>query len=162
MYEILDQINAVNKAGHYYVALFSALALPDICGALESPDGESSKDRYISWYDRHIVSGLARGQDIYYFRCSLLHLSRTDPPKSQFSRIIFMEPRNTTYVFDNCIVGGALMVDVHNFVTALVTATRIWLKSVESSMIFKNNYKKIIIRYPNGLAPFLTDVPVIG
>lgn len=162
MYDILDQINAANKAGYYYVALVSALSLPDICGALDSPDGEASRERYITWYDHHITSGLARGQDIYHFRSSLIHPSRTPAPKGQFTRIIFMEPRATTYVFDNCIVGDALMLDVHNFIMLLCTATRIWLKAAEGKETFKKNLNKVINHHPNGLSPYITEVAVIG
>ncbi len=45
MQDFLDQIRAANQANLFYVALMSALALPDICGALESPDGRATAQR---------------------------------------------------------------------------------------------------------------------
>ncbi len=73
-----------------------------------------------------------------------------------------MEPRATTYVFDNCIVGDALMLDVHNFSTFLNTAARMWLKAAEGKETFKRNLQKVIDHYPRGLSPYITEVAVIG
>lgn len=54
MRDVLNQMKAANGAGLYYVALFSALAIPDICGALESQDGTANGQRYRAWFDRWV------------------------------------------------------------------------------------------------------------
>jgi hypothetical protein len=156
MKDVLAQIDAANKAGYYYVALFSALAIPDICAALESPDGEARGDRYIDWYDRNVDSGPATGQDIYRFRCSLLHQGRTSHPKSNFSRIIFIEPGASTNVFHNCVVGDALLIDVQLFVSDLMAATTQWLVSAENTETFQKNFAAFVARHPDGLKPYMT------
>src|ERR1017187_5571386 len=51
MRDILAQTRAANAVGLYYVALFSAFALPDICAALESRDGETNGSLYRAWFD---------------------------------------------------------------------------------------------------------------
>ena len=38
----------------YFVALSSALTLPDICGKAAYPTKQSSRKRYILWYDEEI------------------------------------------------------------------------------------------------------------
>lgn len=38
----------------YFVALSTALTLPDICGKAAYPDKRSSRKRYILWYDEEI------------------------------------------------------------------------------------------------------------
>lgn len=38
----------------YFVALSSALTLPDICGRVAYPAERSSRKRYILWYDEEI------------------------------------------------------------------------------------------------------------
>lgn len=38
----------------YFVALSSALTLPDICGKAAYPTERSSRKRYILWYDEEI------------------------------------------------------------------------------------------------------------
>lgn len=162
MKEILAQIEAANKTGLYYVALFSVLTIPDICAALESSDGKANRSRYIDWYERNVDSRLVSGEDIYSFRCSLLHQGRTTHPKSNFSRIIFIEPGATTNIFHNCVNGDALLIDVNLFVSDLLVSATKWLESVQETEIFKKNLASFVRRYPNGLKPYVVGLPVIG
>jgi hypothetical protein len=70
---------------NWYASLALALALPDICGFLETPLG-GSQARYISWCNRFLVptytsrvgaSGIEHiflhGEDCYALRCAFLH-----------------------------------------------------------------------------------------
>lgn len=68
----------------YFVALNSALTLPDICGRAARPMERSSRKRYILWYDDEIGKyeknpedkkdmPYLSGEIIYSLRCSLLH-----------------------------------------------------------------------------------------
>src|ERR1700693_5482967 len=114
MRDILAKTRAANTAGLYYVALFSALALPDICAALESPDGEAKGDRYIAWFDRHAASGFLTGETAYYFRCAMLHQGKTGHPKG-YSKIVFVEPGASGTVFHNNVMNDALNLDVRIF-----------------------------------------------
>ena len=68
----------------YFVALSSALTLPDICGKAAHPTEKSSRKRYILWYDEEIGKyekcpndqdemPYLSGEVIYSLRCSLLH-----------------------------------------------------------------------------------------
>ena len=92
----------------YFVALSSALTLPDICGKAAYPDERSSRKRYISWYDGEIGKYEKNPEDkdgmpylsgdvIYSLRCSLLHEGnpnmkndslRTNQPIEHFSLVI--------------------------------------------------------------------------
>jgi hypothetical protein len=47
--EMIRQIRAASAAGLYYLALFGALTLPDICGALTASDGKATKSKYTAW-----------------------------------------------------------------------------------------------------------------
>lgn len=82
----VDDIRSALDNNLYFVALSTALTLPDICGKAEYPSEASSKKRYIDWYDQEI--GLYEknphqtsneempylsGNVIYSLRCSLLH-----------------------------------------------------------------------------------------
>ena len=48
--KLIDDIRAALENDLYFVALNSALTLPDICGKVEYPYEKSSKKRYIDWY----------------------------------------------------------------------------------------------------------------
>jgi hypothetical protein len=95
MLDILDQIERAKNAGLYYAALFSALSIPDIAGALDSSDGRAKPERFAAWFDTYVGPKYVtpRGQtllgnDCYYFRCALLHqgtrrnYSRTTPRRA--------------------------------------------------------------------------------
>ena len=69
----------------YFTALSLALALPDICGCVESPN-KSVSERYITWYDRYIGQSLSEdnkvdddqnpwlsGELVYNLRNTFLH-----------------------------------------------------------------------------------------
>jgi hypothetical protein len=55
MRDFLDQIEASLDANLYYVALFVSLAVPDICGTIDSDNGQATKGKYIQWFDKYIT-----------------------------------------------------------------------------------------------------------
>lgn len=86
MREFFDQVLRAADAHLYYLALFGALAIPDVCASMESADGLTCGPRYIGWFDAHVAArytvGPGRepsltGQDAYGIRCSMLHQART-------------------------------------------------------------------------------------
>ena len=169
MRDILQQIRQANVGGLYYVALFSALALPDVCGALDSPDGRATKTRYISWFDAHVTpryetarGPTLTGTDAHYFRCSMLHQGRTGHPASKFSRILFLEPGTSNVVLHNNVFNDALNIDVRIFVQDILAAAEAWLAAAEVTTTFQTNIRHFVTRYPSGLPPYIVGVPVIS
>ena len=55
MRNVLDQIDQAVEANLYYLALFATLAIPDICGALDSDDGRATGAKYVAWFDKHVA-----------------------------------------------------------------------------------------------------------
>ncbi len=51
MEDLLKQIENSASNGNYLVALYVSLALPDICGALESDNGVATGNRYQQWFN---------------------------------------------------------------------------------------------------------------
>lgn len=163
--DIIQQVRAANGAGMYYVSLFSALALPDICAALESPNGEASKAKFIAWFDAHVApryNGFLDGESCYYFRCSMLHQGSTHHPRGRYSRIIFLEPGNSGMVFHNNIMNDALNIDVRIFCEDICAAVECWWPTASTQPAFQANIARFVTRHPNGLAPYIVGVPVIG
>jgi hypothetical protein len=89
---ILNSIESASQQGQYLPALITALTIPDIAGAIESP-GAGSRSRYVKWVDDwfspmfpayllHDIDGLA----IYALRCKLLHEGLTDPSQAPAAR----------------------------------------------------------------------------
>ncbi len=52
MRDILSQIQGAVNGHAYYLALYASLTVPDICGAMESDDGQATKSKYIAWFEK--------------------------------------------------------------------------------------------------------------
>ena len=165
MQDIIQQVRDANRSGFYYVALFSALALPDICAALESADGEASKGKFIAWFNTHVApryNGFLDGEACYYFRCSMLHQGSTQHPRGRYSRIIFVEPGNSGMVLHNNIMNDALNIDVCIFCEDICQAVERWWPGASTQDQFQANLSRFVRRHPGGLAPYIVGLPVIG
>lgn len=84
VFRLVQDIRKALEHELYFVALSSALILPDICGKAAYPEKRSSRERYILWYDEEIGKyekspkdkdnmPYLSGEVIYNLRCSLLH-----------------------------------------------------------------------------------------
>ncbi len=169
MRDLFQQIERAAAANLYYVALLAGLSLPDICGAMESDNGEANRKKYIAWFDRwvapkYMVRGASSlsGEVCYYYRCSSLHQGRAAHPRLGYSRVLFVEPGATTNVFHNNILNDALNIDLRLFVRDLLAGALEWLQQAEGSVNYKRNFALFMQRYPNGLAPYIVGVPVIA
>jgi hypothetical protein len=166
--DFLDQVEATGQAGLYYVALLGALAIPDICGAMEAADGTASRARYIAWFDTHVAprytigsQGTLSGEDAWHFRCSMMHQGRTQHRGSTYSRIMFLEP-GTGLVMHNNVMNDALNLDVSIFCTDMVVAARAWLAQARHTPAYRQNYPLFVQRYPTGLPPYIVGPAVIS
>ena len=165
MRDLLIQIKNGLGANLYLLSLFSALAIPDLCGAMDSKNGEAKPEKYKAWFDKYVApkyNGFLNGNDCYYFRCSLLHQGSSQHPKSNYKRVLFVEPSATTNVFHNNIMEDALNIDVRIFCNDIISGAEAWLDENEETELYKKNYDKFMRRYPNGLSPYIVGVPVIS
>ena len=163
MDELLEQIEGALDRDLYLVALFAALSLPDICGALEAPDGEADRPRYTAWFDHWVApdySGSLNGDGCYYYRCAMLHQARPAHPRLGYSRIIFAEPSG--HVLHNNILNDALNIDVRVFCKGLVASVRRWQLTVQGTEPFETNAAQMFRRHPSGLSPYIRGIAVIG
>ena len=171
MRELLDQVLRAADARLYYLALFGALAVPDVCASMESADGLTNASRYISWFDSHVAPAYTvgpdrqpslTGEDAYGVRCSMLHQSRTRPHRGAYSRVVFVEPGHHGLVMHNNVMGDALNLDISLFCRDVVTAASDWLVNAERTRTYQANYPHFLQRYPEGIAPYIVGVPVLS
>lgn len=160
MEDLLNEIERGLDAKVYQLALSLSLCIPDICAALESEDGKISGSKYKGWYEKYMGSKVSlSAADCYYFRCSFLHQGSTQHERSQYKKIIFVEP-GSGGIFHNNVINDALNIDVRIFCRDLIKSARKWHNEVKESENYKKNYQKTFKRYPNGLAPYIVGVPV--
>ena len=163
--DFLDQIRKGLENHLYLISLFSALAIPDICGAIESDNGEANRQKYESWFNRYVAlkyDHFLDGKDCYYFRCSLLHQGSSQHIKNTYKRIIFVEPLGESMILHNNILNDALNIDVKIFCKDLISGAEKWLIENESTELYKINSDKFMRRYPTGLSPYIDGTPVIS
>ncbi|MDD5710773.1 MAG: hypothetical protein PHV43_01570 [Candidatus Colwellbacteria bacterium] len=165
MRELLNQIKKGLNINLYFLALFVSLVIPDICGALDSEDGEATGQKYKNWFDKYVApkyNGFLSGADCYYFRCSLLHQGTSQNSNSRYSRILFIEPGATTNILHNNILNDVLNIDVQIFCRDIILGAEEYLNHNEGTELYERNYDKFIRRHPDGLLPYIAGVPVIS
>ncbi len=165
MKDFLNQVKKALDMNLYYLALFTSLTIPDICGAMDSDDGKAKPARHVDWFNKYVAQkyrGFLTGEDCYYYRCSVLHQGSSQNPKSTYSRILFVEPSATTNILHCNILNDALNIDVRIFCNDIISGALLWLKENENTELYKKNYNKFMRRYSNGLSPYIGGVPVIG
>ncbi len=183
MLTLINQIEGSLSSGLYFLSLYTALTIPDIAGALGSDNGIASGPKYAFWFEQWVrprfletvldsippehrqhvkMDNPLTGEDCYHFRCSLLHQGSSQHPKSQFSRIMFIEPSATTNIVHYGQLNDALCIDLNLFCREVISGARLWLKQAEQEDNFIKNYERFVRRYPNGLTPYIVGVPVVG
>lgn len=165
MRDFLEQIKKGLNENLYFISLFSTLAIPDLCGAMGSENGEARPKKYKDWFDKYVApkyNGLLSGDDCYFFRCSLLHQGSSQHPKNTYKRVLFVEPSATTNIFHNNIINDALNIDVRIFCNDIISGAEQWLSENEKTELYNKNYDKFMRRYPNGLSPYIVGASVIS
>lgn len=166
MEEFLEQIEASCKIGHFYLALFCCLALPDICGAISSDDGIANGQRYKDWFDAYVApsyGGSFDGGNCYAFRCAALHQGRSDHKNLGYTRIVFLVPTGTNQSrMHNNVLNDALNLDVTEFCHDIVGAVRTWMRREASNPAFQRNMATFLRRHRGGLAPYIVGADVFS
>jgi hypothetical protein len=73
-----DEIERCRQAGAYWALLHVVVALPDICGALESESGWATPDKYVAWCARYCpTDGIVTAEDYKDIRNVVLHQGRS-------------------------------------------------------------------------------------
>lgn len=163
METLLREIEHALDAGLFYLALALSLSLPDICAALDSPNGESSGPRYRDWYDTNLAAKYKwfTAADCWSLRCGVLHQGRFGHPNMQYARVFFTLPVPNRIRHHNNIFNDALNLDAITFCRDVVAAVRAWFQANQNSANVQRNLPKLVQFYPAGFAPYV-DVPAIG
>jgi hypothetical protein len=172
MRALLTQVQEALNHKLYYVALFTSLSIPDIAAALESEDGKASGRRYATWYESWVRPRLKESRDrenplsgeaCYAFRCAMLHQGRSQRADDTYRHIMFIEPGHPNYSIHYCVVRSeALLIQLDEFVREVLQGCELWLSHVEGTESFERNYTCYAKLRPEGLAPYVVGVPIVG
>lgn len=131
--------------GDWYVALSTALTLPDVCGRLIDPTVPSGK-RYPAWFKEWMeplyTSTLPRiglhvfltGEDCYALRCSYLHEGGGDITQQRARKALddfhfILPPGHNSSIHRNQM-GKTLQLQVDEFCLEIAGAVDAWSASV--------------------------------
>lgn len=147
----------------WYAGLALTLMLPDICGALESEDGRSTRDRYRAWFDTWVgkkYRDLLNADEIYYLRCGVAHQGKFEHPASKYERIFFtLRPGG---MFFHCnVFSNQLNLDIPMFCKDVVDGADAWFAAKQTDPYVQQNLANLIRYYPDGM-PCLPGVPAWG
>lgn len=161
---ITGEIGKALDAELYYLAVVAALTMPDICAALESPDGRTKKTTYTAWYDTWMAPLYPEitSQDMYSLRCGILHQGMFGHPGMQYSRVLFTIPNAQRNTFHRNIIDGALNLDAPQFCKDVVKCAHEWYTAMKNDTNVRANLPRLVQFRANGLAPYMMGMPLIA
>lgn len=164
---VVNLINDIQKAmdaSAYCIALMGALTLPDICSAMECPDGLSSAERYENWFNIRVARhypGELNGKQCYAYWCRMFHPSAARAEERQGAeRHAFVVPGSTeinTVFRANRVV----YLDLGVFCRQVGDAANSWLKAVKWTEPFETNCARILTIHPMGIPGSVVRWPMI-
>ena len=115
MDDLIAEIRVAVDGGAWTLALAGELALPDICVALESPNGETTARQYKAWWRSNLSDEYPSvdAGEIYKMRCSMLHQRKSK--KATYLRVIFVAALPHGGTFNRNIMNDALNLDLPTF-----------------------------------------------
>jgi len=162
MDELIAQIRLAATAGLYYLALFGALSLPDICGALNSKEGTASASKYKDWLRNNVPEQANDADVIYGLRCSLLHQGKAMPHGGVFPLAFTFPPGGQIHNLSTVVNGQQVgWLSIPLFVEEVTLGAERWLQQFGNTKRVKRNLEKFARLRPEGLPPHVQG-PVIA
>lgn len=145
MEELIGGVRRAARDENWYAALGLSLALPDICGCVETPAAKS-RERYVGWCTCYLVPKYTHpvgpaheehvflsGEDCYALRCAFLHEGADDivnqRARRALERFLFVAPRPRLTVHCNQS-NSRLQLQVDIFCEDVCVAAEEWLSAV--------------------------------
>jgi hypothetical protein len=185
--QILDDLERALTAKFYYLAIMIALALPDICACLESPNGNTRGrvgEAYKDWFRANLSNRFNNLTDVdaYQLRCGVMHQGHFgDHPRRNYDRIIFIgQNPNIRYRADIVVTispdvafggmsveelrlsGRILHLEAEFFCRTISDAVRTWAIAKADDPNVKTNLPKLVRYRPYGMPPYIVGVPLIA
>jgi len=129
-----DDMKRCRKAGAYWLLLHVVVCLPDICAALESGNGEATRQRYEDWCNKHLSHQQLSGPERYRMRCKVPHQGRaaTDQP-GRYASFAFGQPSDTGVVDHMRVEAGTLHMDVGELAREAQGLVESWIRRLEAN-----------------------------
>lgn len=162
MERLIEEIRAALRANMFTLGLQGALALIDICAALNADDGRTCGTRFKTWFRENLGEAYERfsSDDVYQLRCGMLHQGRM--ASEQYSAVVFTLPDGQGNVVHNFMVDDALILDLKTFCDDIIRAVEAWWVTNRDTEPIITNAQDVARLRPDGLEPFVAGVPVLA
>ena len=153
---------------NFFAGLSLALMIPEICGSLEDPGPNKSKDRYERWFRTWAepkFSGqfgvIVSAEDCYQLRCSLLHSGTTEiaPGKvAVIERFVFFDKTDAHLsTVTGLVVHGArqenyVQLSADKFSETIYSCAEEWDASVACDKAIQARKSLLLEIHPKGTA----------
>lgn len=162
LYPLLNEINKAAESGMPFIAVAMAVALPDICSALASPDGRTGPRQYKQWCKDNLGDEFSyvSPDDLYSMRCGILHQGRFGDLQHQVGRVIFALPGGAT--FTNCLFNDAYFYSVTDFCGNFTNAVYRWYEANKNDEQIQKNLPSLMQYREHGFPPYVVGVTVLA
>ena len=129
------EMDLCRRAGAYWALLHIAVCLPDICSALQAPNGETKGHLYIAWCNRHLSDPLLKGDERWAMRCKVLHQGRASTGgQGRYAGFSFGQPAPGGQVSHGPVdSGGTLSLDVGLLSDGVRHGVDHWIQELEAN-----------------------------
>lgn len=140
---LIAQTRLATTSGLYFLALFGALAVPDIAGALGSDNGRATGSKYKAWLRDWVPAQSSSVDATYGLRCSLVHQGSA-LPHGGHSPVMFTLPggpqiHNLSMQAGSNEIG---VISIEMFVDEVCRGAEEWLDAHLSSATVQRNIAK--------------------
>ncbi len=150
----------------FYAAIMLSLGIPDVCAALESPDGQTKHEHYKSWFRLWFQPKYPdlSEDDMYSLRCGVFHQGRLNDPRPglQYERIVFTLPAESGNTFVRCVLNNAYFTDAHRFCNDMIASAEDWYSAKNTDPNVEKNLLRLVQYRQWGLKPYIVGVPVVA
>lgn len=171
---ILEEIKRALDARLFYLAVSTAIALPDICAALEQPDGRTTSHLYKKFYDTWLRAPNylnLPSDDMYLLRCGIIHQGIAGHEDMRPTRVIFTVPNPpeiaAPFAAHNFTIAGRnipphFCLDAVRFCEGMIIGISKWYEAKKDDPFVASNISNLVQYRPNGLPPYIAGFPVIA
>jgi hypothetical protein len=160
---LVAEIMECLKGRQWYAGLVLTLMLPDVCAALEAPNGKSNSDRYKAWFDTWLQRKLPllSADDLYFLRCGVSHEAKFKHDKMKYKQVFFtLRLKNGFWTHMN-EHQDALNLDLCIFCQDVIDSVEVWYEQNKDNRTVKKNLRHLVQFYPLGMLDFL-NMPAYG
>jgi len=164
MIDLVNELKQCFSNKLYRIALNTALTIPDVCSALQSPSGKTKDNKYIAWFNKYVSPkyGLpVSGESIYKLRCASLHQGKLNHDYPDFEKILFQLPSPDNNIIVCGRLDGALLLNLKIFIDNIIIGYEQWEIDNNNNEYLPINLDKMIKLRQDGLMPYIGGWPIL-